>query len=92
MSHTITRRQACLTIPAAAAFALHAARPARAAGTPLADDIAASKKESHLEIYSNVGTLNWEIIVNLASMGRRNTGFENIRWSLPLEGLPRSRI
>ena len=63
MSHRITRRQACVTIPAAAAFALHASRSARAAGTPLADDIARSKKESHLEIYSNVGTLNWEIIV-----------------------------
>jgi iron(III) transport system substrate-binding protein len=63
MSQRITRRQACMTIPAAAAFALHASRPARAAGTQLADDIERSKKESHLEIYSNVGTLNWEVIV-----------------------------
>ncbi|MHB8813088.1 MAG: ABC transporter substrate-binding protein [Steroidobacteraceae bacterium] len=63
MSSRITRRQACLTIPAAAAFALHASRPARAAGTPLANLIERSKKESRLEIYSNVGTLNWEIIV-----------------------------
>ena len=63
MSNRITRRQACITIPAAAAFALHASRSARAAAIQLADDIERSKKESHLEIYSNVGTLNWEIIV-----------------------------
>ncbi|MDE2450586.1 MAG: extracellular solute-binding protein [Gammaproteobacteria bacterium] len=63
MSHLITRRQACMTIPAAAAFALCAARPAGAAAAPLSDLIARSRKESHLEIYSNVGTLNWEIIV-----------------------------
>jgi len=63
MSHRITRRQACCTIPVAAAFALHASRPAGAAGAQLADDIERSKKESRLEIYSNVGTLNWEIIV-----------------------------
>jgi iron(III) transport system substrate-binding protein len=63
MSNRITRRQACVTIPAAAAFALHASRRARAAAIPLADDIERSRKESHLEIYSNVGTLNWEIIV-----------------------------
>ncbi len=63
MSHRMTRRQACLTIPVAAAFALQASRRARAAGTQLADDIERSKKESQLEIYSNVGTLNWEIIV-----------------------------
>lgn len=52
-----------MTIPVAVAFALHASRPARAAATPLSDLVARSKKESHLEIYSNVGTLNWEIIV-----------------------------
>ncbi len=27
-------------------------------------------------------------IGNLASMGRRNTGFENICWSLPVQCLP----
>jgi iron(III) transport system substrate-binding protein len=63
MSHLITRRQACVTLPLATVLALHASRPARAAGAQTADDIEHSKKESHLEIYSNVGTLNWETIV-----------------------------
>ena len=63
MSHRITRRQACAILPFAP-LALRAATVARAADAPQStDDIERSKKEARLEIYSNVGTLNWEVIV-----------------------------